>query len=155
MESTGRNPLNRITKDIKLQILTFSEYREQNSRSSSGFREHHRCDDNSRESAQTPSVHRAESLQKRESKEYYQSIGWKLVLFIRRICIFYPRYYVLVISVVSWTKGLRDTGWTINNVAKEPKRRVNVPSVLQLNSFLEKAYVNLATSGCGTRGWWD
>ena len=30
----------------------------------------------------------------------------------------------------------------------------NVSSVLQPNSFVEKAYVTLATSGYGTRAWW-
>ena len=67
------------------------------------------------------------------------------------------------IYVVSWTKGLRNMGQTTNNVARKPKcwqaqhlpYTVDVSSAFQSNSYAEKACVTLATSGCGTRVWWD
>ena len=32
---------------------------------------------------------------------------------------------------------------------------INVSSVFQWNSFVEKAYVTLAAGVCGTHAWWD
>ena len=57
--------------------------------------------------------------------------------------------------VVSWTKGLR---YRSNHKQCRESRDVvgsiNVSSVLQVNSFVEKAYVTLATSLRGTHAWW-
>ena len=71
---------------------------------------------------------------------------WKLFL-----------YTVLkYIYVVSWTK--RPKRYRVNHTQCCESQGVvgfiNVSSVLQLNSFVEKAYVTLATSVCGTRAWW-
>ena len=57
--------------------------------------------------------------------------------------------YIYIYIVVSWTRGLRDIGRTINNVARKPKCAIG-----QSNSFVEKAYVTLTTNGCETRAWW-
>ena len=64
--------------------------------------------------------------------------------------------HYFVMYVVSWTK--RPKRYRVNHKQCRENRGVvgsiNVSSVPQLNSFIEKVYVTLATSACGTDAWW-
>ena len=65
-------------------------------------------------------------------------------------------YKILYHYVVSWTK--RPKRYRVNHKqcreSRDVVRSINVSSVLQSNSFVEKAYVTLTTSVSGTHAWW-